>query len=294
MSVIKAFLFGNKVPLPEEVKKRMKEFHQNGELIDHFCCKIRMNGTDYFEITFSDSKDPSEVAKLIVRADGTIPPVKEICHDNFEDVVWVSTSIDCSGSFIEKKGKKWSKYPANPYKRVIKLLSRINNIHRNEIPEEIQEAWKSFNQVAKGYINKQNTIRDSYEKGKIINERLFKTHIATLEDCNELDFYHTIMVRSAYDQNDMQLKTYEDRKKLLQYLFSHTKWFQIGCWIIIFELFYHHSRLLNEKKLTEEDRVAIKKTREILMNDNSRLYDGDFYRDIRSALRNPKGSEESK
>ncbi|MCS1350883.1 hypothetical protein [Mechercharimyces sp. CAU 1602] len=296
MNTLKVFLFGNKVPLPDAVKKSMNKFQKEGEIIDHFFCKIQMGGMGYYEIVYNNVRDSSKIAKLIIREDGSIPPIEEVCQDNFQDVVWIANSTDNACVAISKSGKKWSKYPTYPYKRVMKLLSCIQNAFWNQMTQDIREAWKSYCKVAEVYIDKQKVIQECYEKGIKIDEKLFQTHVVSLEDCKELERYHMKMAHSAYYQNHVQLNTYEDRKKLLSYLFSCNKWFKWGLWLAILELLYHHSRLLNEKKLTEADLKDIEINHEKYMKEDIRLFkdDIDFYEETRLALRNPNEIGENK
>ncbi|MCS1350897.1 hypothetical protein NXZ84_04850 [Mechercharimyces sp. CAU 1602] len=294
--MLKTFLFGNKVPLPDAVKRSMKEYQKEGEWTDHFFCKVRTNEGDYYEIIYRGVQNSRGFVKLIIRADGSIPHIDEICQDNFEDVVWIANCTDGSSLFISRTGRKWSKYTVTPYTRIIKLLSRIQGDCWDEMSEDIKEAWQAYYQVAEVYIYEQKVIRECYRNGTKIRKRLFQTHITTLEDCRILERNRKKMVRSAYYQNHVQLKTYEDRKKLLRYLFSHTRWYQLRVWITVLELLHHHSRLLNEKKLTEEDRMEIENNHEKLMDENARMFEGDidFYKELRLILRNPDGMDENK
>ncbi|MBD1373667.1 hypothetical protein IC620_15070, partial [Hazenella sp. IB182357] len=280
----------NKVKLPEVVQKRVEAYKQDGEWSDHLFCKILVNKKEYFYIQYDGVKRPPHHARLAIRSDGTIPPIEEVCQENYEDMVWIATNVGHYGYGLSTKGKKWSRSPVLPYKRIKKLLIEIP-VDSDQMPEDIKKAWAVFFQVTEIYLEKQDQIQECYQKGMDIYRKLFDNYLATLMESNTLEHYHNLMARAAYRQNDIQLKTYEERKKLLRYLVKHTKWYQLVMWITIIELAYHHTKLLNEKKLSTSDREINEKIHDRMMNDELRLVESDFYQKERGILRNPSQTE---
>ncbi|MBD1373685.1 hypothetical protein IC620_15165 [Hazenella sp. IB182357] len=290
MKKLKAYLFGNKVKLPEVVQKRVEAYKQDREWSDHLFCKIIVNNTAYFFIQYDGVKRPPHRARLVIRSDGSIPPIEEVCQENYQDVVWMGTNIDHCCYRLSTIGKKWSKSPVWPYKRMKQLLKNIRD-SSDKMPAEMKIAWESFYQVTEIYLVKQDLIKKCYTKGMELYEKLLATHQASLKELDALEHYHDTMGRAAYRQNDIQLKTYEERKKLLRYLVKHTKWYQLVMWITIIELAYHHTKLLNEKKLSTSDREINEKIHDRMMNDELRLVESDFYQKERGILRNPSQTE---
>ncbi|SEM77859.1 hypothetical protein SAMN05444955_1022 [Lihuaxuella thermophila] len=86
-----------------------------------------------------------------------------------------------------------------------------------------------------------------------IDAQLFDTKIVTLELNQKLDWYHSEISRSAFWQNTVQVDTYEDRKKLLQYLSSQISAFDLKLWFVLQELRFHHNQMLNRNKMNKKD-----------------------------------------
>ncbi len=60
------------------------------------------------------------------------------------------------------------------------------------------------------------------------------------------------MVRSAYRQSEIQLRTEKNRNVVLGYLASNISWFNLKDWLYYGYIKFHNSRMLSESNFPKE------------------------------------------
>jgi hypothetical protein len=240
---LRRFIFGDKVTLPPLVKQRIEEHKKEREYYVHFFCKILYKNQSYYLAQYTPQQ-----GYIVVKEDGMIPPLAEI-----EPVLWMALSADSMAMTIQRTGKIWAKATTRYHERILKLLNRIDRRLRSSMPLEIQSALDAFIEVSRTFIEKQEVVREYYQKGNELVEHLFETHELTQEIYDQLYKYKTEMWKAAYLQTKIQVDTYEVREKLLKYLFDHVSVTSPGLLMTELELNYHHRKLANpHKKIADE------------------------------------------
>lgn len=198
--------------LPDQIMKVAKSYEKENETFDVFPAKFLIDNTFYYYIDFVPT-----FAQLIIREDGTVPPIKEI-----EKVYLYANGYNASIHSLGTIGEKWRKtYTIKNYYMLKKILEKVRGIFREMEPtEDVKQALETFMKVPDVIIKHQRVINQSVENGRKATVEMRKREIVTVEDYKQMRGYQVDMVRSAYWQNEIQFKTADEREKVMDYLAS--------------------------------------------------------------------------
>lgn len=96
---------------------------------------------------------------------------------------------------------------------------------KQEMPPDIQQALEGFIKAPQKTIENHLRLKELVKKADDLIQRTVKDRVVTPEDHKILNDYHYELWKCATMQNYVQMNTYADRKKVIQYLFQRKKIF---------------------------------------------------------------------
>ncbi|PTX46632.1 hypothetical protein C8P63_1583 [Melghirimyces profundicolus] len=277
MKLLKKILFGDKVSLPSHIQERIQEYQQQGERYVHFFCKIKYEEEYYFYLQYTPDQDG-----LVIREDGQVPPKSEV-----KPVFFIAKSTDAIAQDISKIGKQWAGRTIRTHEKVLRLLEKVDQALRDQMPPDIVEDLEAFYRVPKTFIKQQQRIKEAYQKGMKIINQLSETKICTAESRETLDKYDMQMVKGSYLKNYVQIQTYEARKRLIDYIDSKVSISEFGLWWTVQRLKRLNNKMADRWKLGDEFMEFIEKNHDNIMRGERSEEDKKKMEDMFRNIRNP-------
>lgn len=227
---------------PPEVMRVIERYQKPGDTPEIFPCFIKYEGKKYVDLRYL----PSDTF-LIVKADGVVPsfeeakPILEFTSNMSGLNRIVYTTVE---EFVKSKTIRL-------YTRLLKVLDKIDQNLRHQMPREIETALDTFIQVAQQAIYYQKEIEKYY---KLSDELICETErrqLITSKDRQKLNDYTTKVGESVKSQNFIQLESYDQRKKFMKYLVKRVI-LRPDLWWYTYELYFNHRHMYNH--LTAEDK----------------------------------------
>lgn len=110
------------------------------------------------------------------------------------------------------------------FNRVNSLLTALlQNIPGGAIPPDVQQASDHFKTVPKEFIDNQRIINEAITNAAKLADQTNTSGVVTHEDYKKMRGYIVSLTRAAYRQNEIQINTTDDRKKVIHYLDSNIK-----------------------------------------------------------------------
>lgn len=185
---------------------------------------------------------------LVVREDGEIPVFKEI-----EPVIDMASFFVAVSSSFYHYGDQWVKEKTiQKYQRIQKVLDTLEKGLQQRLTEEQRDLLNEFRQTAQTVIDWQQELEYVVTEGKKGIEKI-RYKVGSIQDRERLDQLQRQLGKCIHEQNQVQLNTYEKRKKLMKILWKSIPLFSIRLWIAFCELRMHHQRMLNWSKMDREE-----------------------------------------
>ncbi|QKG83172.1 hypothetical protein GXN76_00975 [Kroppenstedtia pulmonis] len=219
---------------------------------------------------------------LVVRRDSQVPPLKEV-----EPVIFMAASFVSYSNAFHRYGDEWIKAKTIPiYERIQKLLDILDKGLYSRLTEE-QRGWLyEFREAAQRIIDWQREIEDVVATGKKHMDKI-TDQIATVQDRERLDQLQRQLIKCGYEQNQIQLKTDQNRQRLITSIWRKIPLFHFRLWLTYFELKKKNQKMLDWSKMDPEE---IQDT-EIVKKRIEGEIDPDSYqalKEIKAATINPR------
>lgn len=262
--------------LPAHIKEVVFRYKHPGEKYEVFPSLIVVDGKRYYAIVYSSAE------KLIICENGEVLPLNEVV----KPALIVPATLAVANS-IKNYGLKWNKsYSIGSLRRLERVLGYFIEKYGGKAPIDVQQAMEAFYNIPNTLLEHQTII------AKCVDEAINKItdsndrEILTEEDYYRLRRYKNVMVRSAYWQNEIQLRTEKDRRLVLEYLVSNISWFNLRDWIYYGYVKFHDIRMLSESKFPEEARET-KELADLIFNEVP-LEEHEEAPEILKEYRNPR------
>lgn len=262
--------------LPSHIKEVVLKYKLTDEDYEVFPSMIVVDGKRYYAIVYSSA------GKLIIDEDGKVSPLNEVIKPAL-----IVPAVLAVADSLKRFGVKWkSSYSISGLRRLNLVLEYFIKKFRKNAPEDVQQAMDAFHEIPNFLLEYQRIIVRCVDKAIDFLSKTNDREILTEEDYYRVRKYKNDMVRSAYRQNEIQLKTEKDRRIVLDYLASNIPWFHLKDWIYYGYLKFHASRMLSESKFPEEAKET-KKLADLIFNEVP-LEEDEEAPEILKEYRNPK------
>lgn len=260
--------------LPDYIKEIVNQFYdkKRDRTFEVFPSQFLFDNDLYYIILFHPSME-----NLVIRDDGAVLPVEKI-----KKVAVIITAYNTSFINLKEIGGKWVRSNnKKEMKRLSQVLKGMTKIAQSA-PPEIKRSINSFQrlpgQILELREQLENCVREGIEWVSKTNDK----EITTEDDYKAVRKFNEEMVRCAYRENEIQLKTEQDRKVVLRYLAKKPK-----KWPLYAYLKFHDMKMLSSKhKEKVKDMEDLKNT--IFRDQDLPIEERPGAESIISGLRNPK------
>lgn len=263
--------------LPPQIKKIVFQYKRPGESYEVFPSMIVVDEKRYFAIVY-----PPSYGRLIVGEKGEVLPLKEVIKPAL-----IAPAAEAAASSLINFGLKWRKsYSISSFRRLESILQYFIQKFQTHAPVDVQQAMDVFQKIPDTLLQHQRVIVQCVDEGLNLASETNDREIMTEEDYYRLRKYKNDMVRSAYRQSEIQLRTEKDRKIVLEYLASKISRINLKDWLYYGYLKFHDSRMLSESHFPKEAQET-KELADIIFKEVP-LEEHEEAPDILEQYRNPK------
>ena len=185
---------------------------------------------------------------LVIREDGQIPSLKEI-----EPVIIMAASFVSYSNAFYVIGDQWVKEKTiKTYRRIQRLLDTLEKGLQHRLTEEQRDLLNDFRQTAQTVIDWQLELEYVVSEGKKGIEKI-RFKVGSTQDRERLDQLQRQLGKCFYEQNQIQLNTYESRHRFIKIIRKSIPISSVRLWFSYYELKMHHQRMLNWSKMDAEE-----------------------------------------
>ncbi|PRX39227.1 hypothetical protein CLV97_1279 [Planifilum fimeticola] len=263
---------------PEVVSKTLEQYKRQGERYEIFPCRIEVNGNTYYGASYHLGQPIT--GYITIKEDGSVPSINleevEFATRIYFELINISIALYDFGFRIARKRH------LGFMRRTLSILRWVERTMKHEMPPDIQQALEGFIKAPKETIDNHLRLKELVKKTDRHIKQNVKDQVVTPEDHKILGNYHYEFSRCATMQNVVQMKTYEDRKKVIQYLLQRKKFLPaIALW------FYHLRMHPDEERVKPKDREMMKEVIDVYINGNMEREEKVFQKAL-EITRNPR------
>ncbi|WP_143085436.1 hypothetical protein [Planifilum fulgidum] len=196
-------------------------------------------------------------------------------------------STDAIFREILLRGPHYANRPTDNWENLDKLLNWIHTLLKEPMPPEVQEAFDVFRDIPRKALEKQKEIREIVLSTAEMFEQLTTHYLITEEFFRDLESRFHRYIECLFIQHDVQVSTYEERKRFLGYLFSRLSITKVPLWWCYLHLKKHHRAMTVTNK---EDLEAHEEVRNDLRRDKATE---KVFKWVFARTRNPRDDENS-
>ncbi|SEN63076.1 hypothetical protein [Lihuaxuella thermophila] len=229
--------------LPPHIHKAVAPFNPNNDKYDVFPAKVNVGGKSYYAFVFKGNAE-----RLIVEEDGTVPKLTEVIKPAL-----IAPSYNTICGNIGKTGTRWvNTYKTGAFKRLQKALMYMKDKYLAKLDSVTIKSVDSFIHMIDEMNYYQNQLTNVVKSAISFADGTNKKELVTEEDYYTLRNYNVIMVRSAVNQNNIQLEAERDRVQAIQGLSAAIPLFNIKDWLILAYIRHHHKGFLSKTHYPQE------------------------------------------
>ena len=264
--------------IPEDVKKTIEQYKRQGERYKYFPCRIEVYGNNYYGASYYLRQQVT--GYITIKEDGSVP---SLSNEEVELATRVAFEMSNFNDALYRSGIRVArKRHLGFMRRTLSILRWVERTMKQEMPSEVQEALEGFIKAPKATIENHLRLKELVKKADQLISKKVKDQVVTPEDHKILKDYHYELWKCATMQNYVQMNTYEDRRKVISYLFHRKKIFPaIVLW------FYHLRMHPNKEKVKPEDRRIMEDAIKVFIEGNMEREERMFQKAL-DITRNPK------
>jgi len=261
---------------PDVVVKTIEEHKREGEWYEVTPCRFYVDGNSYYSVSYHFGN--TVTGYIEIKEDGSVPPIQEI-----EKVSRMSHYLsNIHRALYSTAIRVARKRHLGFMRRSLSILRWVERTMKQEMPPDIQQALEGFIKAP------QTTIENHLRLKELVNnvdkeiKNIVKNGFVTTEIMDDLINQHYELWKCAAMQNYVQMNTYEDRKKLIQYLFQKKKIFPaITLW------FYHLRMHPDKEKVKPKDREIMEDVLKVFIEGDMEREERMFQKAL-EITRNPR------
>jgi len=211
-----------------EVEAIVEKFKNTGEEAELYRTPIKHQGVVYRYAAYK--KNNQVVGQIIVTTDGKVLSLNQI-----REVLWIAVGVNSTATYIVGELRQWAQAPTESLR---KQLAVLNSVEKSfDMPDVIKISFDQFKNVPKTLLEEQAKLVQAVQEGVEYNKAILEITIET--DKRMTEYWKRIM-GSKYKQHVSMVDTYEDRKKVLDYLKGQVTIFKPKKWMLFNDLKAQH------------------------------------------------------
>ncbi|MCS1352455.1 hypothetical protein NXZ84_13025 [Mechercharimyces sp. CAU 1602] len=222
---------------PEHVQTIVDKYKQQStEKVGVFPAKIIYNGGGYYLASYNIST--SLYYYLIISESGEVPLKEEV-----EDISLIVLDMISFKVNLRRYGKSLvGERRIGVMKFSLKVLQKVYKELKEELPASTNESFQRFIEVPVITLDKYRLAKENLKAANEIIQHVLSRQVVDVVERDKIDQYIFNLGKYAYQQNEIQMKTYRDRKRVITYLLKKGKWWWAFC-LWIFHLWLHPEKV---------------------------------------------------
>jgi hypothetical protein len=258
---------------PKHIVSIIEQHKQPGEYYNIGPELILVRNERYYGASYHRGKDV--VGYLFVDENGILPPKNKV-DEHLLVAIGISHIAQVYRSFFLRAAKRKLTLTKMARNLLLKLKKSTQNIKETDY----QVSLDRFLEMTQTILKEQALAREvTGEMTKFI-EKGIQGGVMTLPLYEEMQEYQFKIGKAFFTQNYIQMQTYEDRKKVIDYLRQYRKW-----WSALLLSFYHRQLLTDEIK--EKDRQDLELSKRRFLEEKKLHDDEEEFQKALSKVRNP-------
>ncbi|MBA4542412.1 hypothetical protein H1164_05780 [Thermoactinomyces daqus] len=258
---------------PKHILSIIEQHKQPGEYYNIGPELILVQNQRYYGASYHRGRDV--VGYLIVHENGELPPKNEV-----EEQLLIAIGITHIAQVYRTFFLRASKRKLTLTKMARNLLLKLKRSTENIKETDYQVSLDRFLDMTQTMLKEQELARNvTGEMTKFI-EKGIQSGVMTMASYEEMQEYQFKIGKAFFNQNYIQMKTYEDRKKVVAYLYQYRKW------ISALLLSFYNQQLLTDR-VNERDRQDFDRAKRRFLEGKKLQEDEEEFQKALSALRNP-------
>jgi len=252
-----------------EVETKVEEFKNAGEDVEIYKTPISYEGAIYHYATYK--KKNKVLGQIVVTADGKVLPLEQI-----KEVLLIAFEVNSMATVILGEFKKWRKAPTKLLKRQLWVLNSVEKSF--DMPDDIRKSFAQFKSVPTILLEEQLKLVQAVQDGIDYNNNILEI---TADTAIRMREYLRRIMGSKNKQQVSMVVTYEDRKKVLEYLKGQVSIFQLNKWMHYNDMLAQHRAFL----VSPEDILAYEEGKGDICGEIANI---EVFKGTMKSNRNPK------
>src|SRR5699024_342515 len=151
---------------------------------------------------------------IVIREDGAVP-----FYEDARKITIIALGFDTKEKNMNNIGKEWLNSSAKVlFRRLIDILEGLKQKLDSDIRGDVLQSVNAFIEMAERSLHEQKEIERTVKEGLDYTENVKQQDVLTKEDEVYLEQNKEATMRAMSRKNMIQMKTYDDRKKVIGYL----------------------------------------------------------------------------
>jgi hypothetical protein len=211
-----------------KVEDTVEKFKNKGEQVETYKTPINYDDVVYHYAVYR--KNNQVVGQIIVTTDGKVPHL-----DQIKEVLWIVVGVNSTVSSIWGEFREWAQAPTELLRRQSWVLNSVEKSF--DMSGGIQKSFAQFKNVPSTLLEEQIKMVQAVKEGVEYNNNMQEI---TVETAKRMTEYWKRIMGSKYKQHVSMVDTYDDRKKVLNYLKGQVTIFQPKKWMLYSDLKAQH------------------------------------------------------
>ncbi|ALX47731.1 hypothetical protein [Lentibacillus amyloliquefaciens] len=200
-----------KSDVPNIVAEALSPYEKEKKESTFLPLRVYYKGQYYFFFTVTPP-----IEYVVIREDGIVP-----FYDDAKVITLTANGFDTMNKNLNSIGKEWLNSSAKMlFYNLIDTLERLKQKLVSSMPDDVYQSLNSFIEMAKRGIHEQEIIEETVKEGLNYTESVYKKGILTKEDADYLEQNKDETMRAMSRKNLIQMETYEERKKVISFIWK--------------------------------------------------------------------------
>ncbi|MBH8598799.1 hypothetical protein I8U19_11880 [Thermoactinomyces sp. CICC 10523] len=258
---------------PKHIQSVIEQHKQQGEYYNILPELILVQNQRYYGASYHRGNDV--VGYIIIDENGMLPS-----RNGLDEHLLIAAGVSHIAQVYRTFFLKASKRKLTLTKMARNLLLKLKKSTENIKETDYQVSLDRFLEMTQTMLKEQELARNvTGEMTKFI-EKGIQDGVLTLTLYEEMQEYQFKIGKAFFNQNYIQMQTYEDRKKVIDYLRQYRKWMSA-----LLLSFYHGQLLTDEIK--EKDRKDFELSKRRFLDGEKLHEDEEEFQKALTKLRNP-------
>ncbi|MEK6264315.1 MAG: hypothetical protein N2B06_06040 [Clostridium sp.] len=211
-----------------KVEDTVEKFKNKGERVEIYKTPINYDDVVYHYAVYR--KNNQVIGQIIVTTDGKVPLL-----DQIKEVLWMVVGVNSTVSSFWGEFREWAQTPTELLRRQLWVLNSVEKSF--DMSDDIQKSFAQFKNVPSTLLEEQIKMVQAVKEGVEYNNAMQEI---TVETAKRMTEYWKKIMGSKYKQHVSMVDTYDDRKKVLNYVKDQVTIFKPKKWMLYSDLKAQH------------------------------------------------------